>query len=72
MPERHLRNSSTFLAIWKMQIRMRLRQQVISVRMTKIKNTNESLFWRGIAGWSVRLYSHVVNQYGSYSSFTKV
>ena len=45
--ETHLRNCSTLLAIREMQIKMALKYHVTPVRMAKIKNTNDSLFWRG-------------------------
>ena len=47
MAKRHLRNCSTSPAIREMQIKMTLRYHLTLVRMTKIKNTEESLCWRG-------------------------
>ena len=70
MAERHLRKCSTFLAIMEMQIKITLRYHLIPVRMAKIKNTDESLSWRGcgsIAGGSVNLNSFCGNEYGDFS-----
>ena len=53
---KHLRNCSTSLIITKMQIRTSLRYHLTSLRMTKIKNTSNSLFWRGYVVWEVFLF----------------
>ena len=47
MAERHLRKCSTFLVIREMQIKTTLRCHCIPVRMAKIKNTDDNLYWRG-------------------------
>ena len=47
MIERHLRNCSTSLTIREMQIKTWRRCHLTPVRMTKIKNINDSLCWRG-------------------------
>ena len=46
MPERHIKKCLTSLAIIEMQIKTTLRYLIISVRMAKIKNTNDKC-WRG-------------------------
>ena len=47
MAERHLRKCSTSLVIREMQMKTTLRFHLIPVRMDKIKNTDDSLCWRG-------------------------
>ena len=48
MAERHLRKCSTTLVIREMQIKTTLRfWNLIPVRMTKIKNTDDNLYWKG-------------------------
>ena len=47
MAKWYLRKCSNFLAIREMQIKTPLRYHLTPVRMTKIKNTNDSLCWRG-------------------------
>ena len=42
MVERHLRNFSTSLANREMQIKMTMRYHLIPVKITKIKNTDDS------------------------------
>ena len=42
-----LKKYSTYLAIRKMQIRTTLRFHLTPVRIAEIRNTNDSLFWRG-------------------------
>ena len=50
MTERHLRKCSTSLVNKEMQIKITLRFYLIPVRMAKIKNTDDSLCWRGCGG----------------------
>ena len=47
MAERNLGKFSTSLAIREIQIKTTLRFHLIPVRMAKIKNTDDSLCWRG-------------------------
>ena len=47
MAERHLRKCSTSLAIREMQVKTTLRFHLTSVRMAKIKNPDDSTYWRG-------------------------
>ena len=70
MAKTHLRNCSTSLAMREMQIKISLRYHLTSIRMAKIKNTNNSLCWREcrVRGthlhcwWgSVNLYRHFGN-----------
>ena len=51
MTKRYLRTCSTSLANRKIQIKTTVRYHLTPVRMAKIKNTNDSLCWRG---WGVR------------------
>ena len=47
MSEKHLKKHSTSLAIREMPIKTTLRFHLISVRMTTINNTSDSLCWLG-------------------------
>ena len=47
MAERHLRKCSASLVIGDKQIKTTLRYYLIPVRMAKVKNTDDSLCWRG-------------------------
>ena len=47
MTERHLRTCLTSITIREMQIKTTLRFHLTPVRMAKIKNTDDSLCWRG-------------------------
>ena len=75
MAEIHLSKWLISLAIREMQIKITLRYHVTSDRMTKIKNTNDSLCWRGcgVRGtflrcwWECKLYNQFRYQYCSFS-----
>jgi uncharacterized Fe-S center protein len=45
MTKKHMKKCSTSLAIKEMQIKTTLRFHFIPVRMTTIKNTNNSQYW---------------------------
>ena len=47
MSKRHLRSCSGSLEIREMRIKRTLRYHLVPLRMAKIKNTNDSLCWRG-------------------------
>ena len=46
MTKKHLKKCSTSLAIGEMQIKMSLGVHLTSVKMTKLKSTNNNLCWR--------------------------
>ena len=70
MTKRHLRSCSTSLAISEMQIKTTLRYHLTPVRIAKLKNSNDSLCWRGCGlrgtiihcWWECKLWSHFENQ----------
>jgi hypothetical protein len=47
MAEKHMKKCSTFLIIREMQIKTPLRFHLIPVRMAKIKNSVDIIFWLG-------------------------
>jgi hypothetical protein len=47
MAEKHLKKCSTSLIIREMEIKTTLRFHLISVIMTKIKNSDDSKCWQG-------------------------
>jgi hypothetical protein len=75
MAEKHLKNCSKSLVIREMQIKMTLRFHLTSVRMTKIKTSDDNTLWRGcgkeehssIVGEIVNWYNHSGNQSGGSS-----
>ena len=76
MARRHLRNCSTSLVIREMQSKITLRYHLTAVKMAKIKNTNDSLCWRGcrVRGTFLHCwwkYKHVQPLWKSVWSFLK-
>ena len=72
MSEKHLEKCLTSITMREMKIKMTSRFCLVPDRMAKIRNTIDSLCWRGCgillhAGGSVNLYSHFGNQYGGFS-----
>ena len=76
MAEKHFRNVSISLAIREMKIKMTLRYHLTPLRMAKIKNTNDSLYWRGCrirrallhSWWKfINFYSHLGKQHDNFS-----
>jgi hypothetical protein len=63
MAEKHLKQWSTFLVIWQMQIKTTPRFHITPVRITKIKKEEYSSIAGGITSW----YNHSGNQFWSSS-----
>jgi hypothetical protein len=75
MAKKHLKKCSKSLVIRKMQIKATLRSYLTPVRMAKIKNSGDNIFWQdvkkeehsSIAGGTASWYNHPGNQFGGSS-----
>ena len=56
MAEKHLKNCSASLVNREMQIKTTLRFHLIPVRMAKIKNSEDIMYWRGCGERETLLY----------------
>jgi hypothetical protein len=75
MAKKHLKKCSTFLVIREMKVKTTQRFHLTLVRMAKIKNSDDSICWKGCresvtflhCWWDCKLAQSIWNQFGGSS-----